>query len=153
MSEVNSFFDVKERLFSTYSHSLPNILLGVWVQLVIFGEEETKKNMCKSTYFRCLCQLKKAGVTWKKIDILDYKKDIQMVDELNSIKVMLRKGVNESLVNQGLREKIMLKIGRVKAWLYLDKKLKRAYVNKKACSCINNYTPRAENFDVVSTVR
>lgn len=153
MSKVSSFLEVRERLFSMYSGVLANSLLGFWVQLVILGEDETKKNFKKETFYRYLRQLKKASVTWENADFVDIKKNIQVIDELNKIRAMFRIGVQESQIDKEFRQKIMVRIGRIKSWLYLDEKLKKAYVNKKACSCITNYTPRAENFDVASTVR
>lgn len=152
MSNVSSFLEVRERLFSMYSKVLANTLFGVWMQLVILDESEVKKNVCRSTYCRYLNQLKSAGVTWEKVNLNGNQRYIKMLDELNGVKAMLRKGVEDSQVNLELREKIMKRIGRVKSWIYLNKKVKKAYGNKKACSCVNNYTPKTESFDVASTV-
>lgn len=55
---------VKERLDSTYNARLSNVLYSVWTKIVQFGEEQTKKEMSKTTFYRVRKQLLDAGVSW-----------------------------------------------------------------------------------------
>lgn len=66
---VSNCSDVKKRLGEVYNPSLANLLLGTWYRLSIFGEEEVRASLPKSTWQRHRKQIIDAGVSWLQSDV------------------------------------------------------------------------------------
>lgn len=67
---VRKVVEVRNRLEVKYNSSLANNLMGLWYQLTLFSEDEVKKTMSKSTFYRQRKQLIEAGVTWIGSDVV-----------------------------------------------------------------------------------
>lgn len=62
--------DVNQRLMSFYGHRLGGVLLGTWYRLTTLGEERTKADMKRPTFYRHRKQLQDAGCSWQGTDVI-----------------------------------------------------------------------------------
>jgi II/X family phage/plasmid replication protein len=69
MQTVRKNRDVRDRLFEVYKARLAGVLFGTWLQLAALGEEATRGNMKRPTYYRQLKQLQEAGIAWHGGDV------------------------------------------------------------------------------------
>lgn len=85
MKIYNTTKDVENVLYSHYG-SEGNILFGTWFRLTITGYDTVKKSMAKTTFYRHINKLKKAGISWNYTDVtLEKNKVIEFIfNPLNS---------------------------------------------------------------------
>lgn len=60
---------VRNRLFETYDARLAGYLFGTWLQLAARGEQFTRENMNRATFYRHRKLLREAGVAWNGGDV------------------------------------------------------------------------------------
>lgn len=65
----NDAKSVHDYLYSNYDHALAQTLFSTYSSLCMFGKEDTKKNMPKSTFYRHLKLFKDMGISFTNSDI------------------------------------------------------------------------------------
>ena len=78
---VRTVDQVEERLYKLYEKGLANVLLGTWYRLIIKGEEEVRKDMPKSTFYRHRKKLIEAGVSWVGSDVAIVDSKCRFLDD------------------------------------------------------------------------
>jgi hypothetical protein len=66
---VRKYREVSRRLHGYYDTLLANTLFGTWTQLAVVGEEEVRKTIPKTTWYRQRKQLEQVGVSWHGADL------------------------------------------------------------------------------------
>ncbi len=70
MQQVKNTIDVKSRLFTIHTEKMASALLATWYQLTTLGEDDVKRTMKKSNYYKHIKLLKEAGISWHGTDIV-----------------------------------------------------------------------------------
>lgn len=69
MRIARTTIEVQNRLKAKYNDSWARILLGTWLKFSAFGEEESKREMPRATFYRHRKMLKDLGISWTGTDI------------------------------------------------------------------------------------
>ena len=77
MRVVRTRENVENRIYEVYGPRMGYQLLGTWSRLAIYDEDQVKRQMSNSTFYRHLKMLREAGVSWKCTDVIT--KDFELV--------------------------------------------------------------------------
>ena len=69
MNTVRTHTEVKRRLEDNFPGHTARALFGFWCQMATLGEEETRKNLTKATFYRYRKNLTSVGCAWNGTDI------------------------------------------------------------------------------------
>jgi len=99
MNIVKKQIDVEARIYGMYSDRLASALVGTWLKLTVNNENEVKKKMKRSNYFKHIKLLKEAGVSWHGTDVVKLESTTFPQDFI-PIRTDKRRVVGESLEMQ-----------------------------------------------------
>ena len=68
-TKIKNTYDVDTRLQQIYEYKLANTLFGTFIKLATFGENHTKQQMSKATFYRHKQLLSDVGISWIGTDI------------------------------------------------------------------------------------
>lgn len=70
MKIVRKAEEVEKRLYSLFSSAKAGSLLGTWYRFTTLGEDYTKENMNRATFYRHRKELKECGISWMNTDVV-----------------------------------------------------------------------------------
>ena len=68
--------EIEKRLYTLYTERKANILYNFYLSIMVDGLRKVKKRNTKSTYYRNIADLQKAGIDFSQRYKIDLKKDL-----------------------------------------------------------------------------